>query len=365
MNIAFLGIRGVPANYGGFETCAEELGKRLVERGHEVHVYCRSNQYSYRLEDYLGMKLIYIPGIKTKSLETLSHSINSVKDALQEPFDIILLFNIANALLLIFSKSLRKKAVLHADGMEWKRNKWNAIGQKYYRFAAWLASKYKTEIISDSKEIQKLYKENYGRDTNFIAYGATPTSSSNKALLERYGLKPEEYFLQITRFEPENNPLLSIKAFEKLETEKKLVLVGGTKYATTYSKQLYNTKDPRVRFIGFIYDKNVLRELRCNAFAYIHGNEVGGTNPALLEAMAAGCFVVSRDVLYNREVLQEAGVYFHKKAQDLRDKLVWTLDHSQEKQKLAKKGKEIIVKTYNWDSVVASYENLFEKIVSF
>ena len=364
MKIAILGTRGVPAKYGGFETFAEELGRRLVKRGHEVHVSCRSNFYSHRLEDYLGMKLTYTQGVKTKSLETLSHTFNSVKHVLQKPFDIILLCNIANAPLLLFSKSLRKKVVLHADGMEWERNKWNALGKKYFRFAAWLATKFKTEIISDSKALQKFYKDKYGRDSNFIAYGAIPTSSSDKTLVRKYGLKPDGYFLQITRFEPENNPLLSIKAFEKLDTEKKLVLVGGIKYATAYSEQLYNTKDPRVQFVGFIYDKNVLRELRCNAFAYIHGNEVGGTNPALLEAMSAGCFIVSRDGPFNREVLQNAGVYFHKSTEDLRNKLVWTLDHSQEKQDLAKQGKEIILKTYNWDSVAASYENLFEKIVS-
>ena len=364
MNIAFLGTRGVPAKYGGFETCAEELGKRLVERGHTITVYCHANLYSEQRKTYKGMNLYYVPGFKIKSLETLSHTFYALKHARKKPFDLILLFNIANTPLLSFSKSMRKKTVLHADGLEWKRKKWNDLGRKYFRLSAWLTSKYNFALICDSLEIQRYYRNKYGRKSQFIAYGAVPESSQDNSLLKKYGLEPNNYFLQITRFEPENNHLLSLQAFENIDTEKKLVFVGGAKYPTPYSEKLSNTTDPRVRFIGFIYDKNVLRELRCNAFAYIHGNEVGGTNPALLEAMAAGCFVVSRDVPYNREVLQSAGVYFHKSTEDLRNKLVWTLGHIQEKQNLAKKGKEIIVKTYNWESVVDSYENLFEKIVS-
>lgn len=364
MNIAFLGTRGVPAQYGGFETCAEEIGKRLVERGHTISVYCHANLYSEQRKTYKGMNLYYIPGFKIKSLETLSHTFYALKHARKASFDLTLLFNIANAPLLIFSKSLRKKTVLHADGLEWKRKKWNALGKLYFRLSAWLTSTYKTTLICDSLAIQRFYRNTYGRDSQFIAYGAVPESSQNSVLLKKYGLESNNYFLQITRFEPENNPLLSLQAFENLDTEKKLVFVGGSKYPTPYSEQLSNSTDPRVKLIGFIYDKDTLRELRCNAFAYIHGNEVGGTNPALLEAMAAGCFVVSRDVPFNREVLQDAGVYFHKSPEDLRKKLVWTLDHKLEVQEMARKGKDIITKTYNWESVVDSYENLFENIVS-
>lgn len=363
MNIAFLGTRGVPARYGGFETCAEELGERLAKRGHTISVYCHANLYTEQRKTYKGMDLYYIPGFKIKSLETLSHTFYALKHAGKKPFDLILLFNIANAPLLAFSKSLRKKTVLHADGLEWKRKKWNALGRKYFKFSAWLTSKYSTTLICDSHEIQKYYRNKYGRKSQFIAYGAVTESSQNNSLLKKYGLEPNNYFLQITRFEPENNPLLSLQAFENIDTEKKLVFVGGAKYPTPYSEKLSNTTDPRVKFIGFIYDKDTLRELRCNAFAYIHGNEVGGTNPALLEAMAAGCFVVSRDVPFNREVLQEAGVYFHKKTEDLREKLIWTLNHKQEVREMAKKGKEIILKTYNWDNVVDSYENLFESMI--
>lgn len=360
MRIAILGTRGVPAQYGGFETCAEELGKRMVKKGHEVYVYCRSSIYKKKPKNFLGMKLIYMPALNISFLETLSHTFLSLLNALRKHYDFLLIFNNANSPLLIIPQLLKKKVILNVDGLEWKREKWSALGKKYYRFSEWLAAKLPIELVTDSNEIKKYFREKYGKETRYISYGAPLQISRNKSIIERFAIEPQEYFLQITRFEPENNPLLFVKAFEMTNTDKKLVLVGGVKYRTKYSEEIYSTEDKRVKFLGFVYDKDILRELLCNCFAYLHGNEVGGTNPALLEAMGSGCFVICRDVPFNREVLQDAGIYFKKDVNDLKEKLSWSLQNTTPIKKMREKGKEIIQKKYNWDFVLEKYEDLFK-----
>jgi len=400
MNIALIGTRGVPAQYGGFETCAEELGARLVERGHGVTVYCRKGYYSAEdrrtRREYRGMALAYLPALKSRSLETLSHTLLSLFHCLEQKFDRLLVFNCANSPLLTVPLVFRKRAALLLDGLEWKRGKWSRLGKAYYRISERVASKLPVALISDSEEIRRYYRERYGRETHYIPYGAQIQTSRESSLIRRLGLEPGEFFLQITRFEPENNPLLTVRAFKGLRTNKKLVLVGGVKYKTAYSDELEfeagltgtpnagrcesatKTEDgsqfPSKRetenaaaaiaardifMPGFIYDQDLRRELLTNAFAYIHGNEVGGTNPALLEAMAAGGFVISRDVPYNREVLADAGIYFKKDEEDLRRKMDWALAREGELTPFREKARMIIREKYNWESVTDAYESLF------
>lgn len=359
MRIALLGTRGVPARYGGFETCAEEIGKRLAAKGHDVVAYCRKSLYPEKTNEYCGMKLVYLPALKWKVLETLSHTFLSILNAARKRVDIYLVFNVANSPLLFLLLLFKRRAILNVDGFEWWRSKWSCLGRKYFKFSAWLASKLSCELVADSRKIKKYYEIKYGRKLHYIAYGADLQSSRTPALLSRYGLDTQGYFLQITRFEPENNPLLSLQAFQRLNTEKKFVLVGGSNYKTRYSSEIQSINDPRIKILGFIYDPDILRELLCNCLAYVHGNEVGGTNPALLNAMGSGCFVLARDVPFNREVLQDGGLYFEKNANDLREKLVWVLHHSGEAKDLAERGRQIIKANYDWDAVVSEYEKLF------
>ena len=360
--IAVIGTRGVPARYGGFETCAEELGKRLAHHGHEVVVYCRRSYYEKRLKSYEGMNLVYVPCINHKALETFSHTLFSLVHALKVPYDLILIFNVANGPLLLLPKLAGKPVVLNLDGLEWERGKWSFLGKTFYRLAARLAVRLAPALVADSRAIQAFYRQKFGKETEYIPYGAAIEKSQSPSLLSPFNLVPRNYFLQITRFEPENNPLLTVKAFEKLRTNKKLVLVGGAKYPSKYSRELYNTKDQRIIFPGFIYDKNIIRELLTNCFAYIHGNEAGGTNPALLQAMGCGCFVVARDVIFNREVLREAGIYYKKNADDLLVKLEWALENEAMLDKYRARAQQIVATDYQWDAVTASYESLFKRL---
>lgn len=330
MKIALIGTRGVPANYGGFETFYAELGKRLVELGHEVTVYCRDSYYPEKLDEYLGMKLVYLPNLKKKSLDTLSHTFLSIFHAVRQPYDVLMVCNAANSPTLILPRFLGKKIAINTDGLEWKRGKWGMIAQTYYKLSERISCLLADRVVADSRGIQDYYFKKYHAKTTFIPYGAYPSVSIKPELLVSLGLQPNDYFLQITRFEPENNPLLTIQAFKKLKTEKKLVVVGGVPYESDYLRQMQQEAEghPNIILPGSIYDKELLNEIWCNCFSYIHGNEVGGTNPALLQTMASGCFTIAIDVSFSRDVLSDAGIFFEKSRQHLAEKMQWALDNA-------------------------------------
>jgi len=364
MKIAMIGTRGVPANYGGFETCVEELGRRLADRGHEVTVYCRESYYKEKLGSYLGMRLVYLPNLKKKSLDTLSHTFFSVFHAIREPFDVLMVFNAANSPTLLLPYILRKKLVINPDGLEWKRGKWGPMARRYYKFSEWVTTKFADRIVADSAGIQAYYRETYGVDSSMIAYGAYVSKSERPELLERFGLKPGGYFLQITRFEPENNPLLTIQAYRRLKTDKKLVIVGGAPYKSQYCDQVLAEAGEDVILPGYIYDREVLDELWGNCHAYIHGNEVGGTNPALLQTMASGCFTIAIDVPFSHDVLRDCGIFYQKTTEDLSSKMGWTLEHAEELGGYKVKAVERIKEFYNWDRVTDGYERVFAEVAA-
>ncbi|MEZ4485089.1 MAG: DUF1972 domain-containing protein [Syntrophotaleaceae bacterium] len=364
LKIALLGTRGVPANYGGFETCVEELGRRLVKLGHSVTVYCRKSYYDQRPNEHLGMKLIYLPHIKKKSLDTLSHTLLSVGHALFKPYDVLMVFNAANSPTLILPRLFGKKIAINTDGLEWKRGKWGSVARKYYKFSEWLSTKLANRIVADSPGIQDYYRENYGVDSSYIAYGAPVIHSSNPALLDSFSVSPGRYFLQITRFEPENNPLLTIKAFKAANTGKKLVLVGGVPYESEYSRQIAMEAGEDVILAGFLYDKVLLNELWVNCLAYVHGNEVGGTNPALLQTMGAGCFTIAVDVPFSRDVLLDCGIYYKKTVQSLSSQMTWVSQNEHKLGAFKVKAVERIRNHYTWDTVTDGYERLFEELIA-
>jgi glycosyltransferase involved in cell wall biosynthesis len=363
MRIALIGTRGVPARYGGFETCAEELGRRLAARGHDVRVYCRKSADRPRLASYLGIRLIHLPAIRLRSLETLSHVFLALVHALFNRNDVILVFNYASSPLLAIPAWLGRRIVLHMDGMEWARQKWAGLGRLYFALAERLAVGLPIPLISDARAIQDYYRERHGRETVFLSYGAPLLTSRTQAALDRLGLKPGGYFLQMARFEPENNIHLSLRAFEKLATDKALVLVGGSAYRTRYVESLAPGRDPRVRFLGFCYDPDTLRELLCHSYAYIHGNEAGGTNPGLLQAMAAGSFIIARDVVFNREVAGDAARYFPKSVAGLRAEMQRAIDQPEALVKRRERARTIIRERYDWDRVTDGYETLFQSLL--
>ncbi len=364
MRIAFVGVRGIPDLYSGFETAVTEISRRLVERGHDVVVYCRKG-YGYESEaTYKGVNKIYLPRIETKQLDTLSHTLFSLVHLLFNPVDVILIFNAGNGILLLIPTLARAKYAVNVNGIEWKRKKWGLLARVFFKFSTWCCVMLAPEIIADSRRIQDFYKEHFNRDTCFAAYGAYIENSEYPEILEEYGLKKDDYFFVASRLEPENNADLTVRAFEQVRTDKKLVIAGGANYDSKFIKEIRRTKDPRIIFTGGIYKPGHIKELHCNCFAYIHGNEVGGTNPALLKALGYGNCVLYLDTGYrfNAEVAGDAGIPYPKNVEALRDLMQHLVDHAEEVIKYRRRGPERIREGYTWDIIADRYEKLCCKL---
>ena len=359
MRIALLGTRGIPANYGGFETFAEELSRRLVQRGHKVTVYCRHRHSAPR---YLGVDLQHLPTIRHKYLDTLVHTFLSTLHLLLHRHDVALYCNAANAIFTWMPRILRMPVALNVDGLERKRKKWNILARKWYHASEWLSTWMPSATVSDAEKIRFYYRQNYLKETTFIPYGADTGRVESTSVLEQLGLTPGEYFLYVSRLEPENNALLVREAFEQLSTTKKLALIGDAPYADAYIAKVRNTKDPRVVMPGAIYGDGY-RQLQSHCFAYIHATEVGGTHPALIEAMGRGALTLFLDTPENREVAGEVAIPFS--STDLSRKLEYTLTCSEEDRAALREAAETRVKQrYSWEYVTEAYENLFQRLLA-
>jgi len=363
MKIAILGTRGIPANYGGFETFAEELSTRLVKRGHQVTVYGRTNNIRYRQPTYRGVRLVLLPTIPHKYFDTVAHTFLSVVHVLFQDAEVVLICNAANSLFSFLPRLAGKKTAVNVDGLERQRSKWNALGRGWYRISEWLSTFLPNAIVADARVIRDYYRERYGKESFFIPYGAETSRSESRAALDRLGLEPDGYFLYVSRLEPENNALLVVKAFEKVATDKRLVIVGDAPYARDYIAELKSTSDRRILFPGAIYGEGY-RELLSHAFAYIQATEVGGTHPALIEAMGCGRCVLYLDTPENREVAGEAGIAFEKSPEQLAIKMILIVNNEALRCLHGNYGLARVKERYQWDAVTAQYEQLFERLLN-
>ena len=292
LRIAILGTRGIPARYGGFETFAEELSVRLAARGHEATVYCREAPPD--APTYRGVTLRYLPTIRHKYLDTIAHTFISTLHLLAYRADVAVYCNGANAIFTLAPRVLGIPVALNVDGLERKRKKWNRAAKTWYLVSEWLATFLPTAVVTDARAIQDYYLKRYGKQTTFIPYGAETGRVESMAILPGLGLEPGRYFLYVSRLEPENHALEVRQAFERVNTGMKLALVGDAPYASEYIRQVRDTCDPRIVMPGAIYGPGY-HELDSHCFAYIHATAVGGTHPALIEAMGRGALVLYRE----------------------------------------------------------------------
>ncbi len=357
MRIALLGTRGIPAAYGGYETFAEELCTRLVERGHSVTVYCRQKPVSDR---YRGVNLQWLPTIRNKYLDTLAHSALSTGHLLLHRYDAVLYCNAANAIFTLLPRLAWMPVALNVDGIERFRKKWNRAARGWYRLSEFLATRFPTVMVTDARRIAAYYREEYAAESVCIPYGAPLERRGSTVALNQIGIEPDNYWLYVTRFEPENNPLLVRQVFETVETPRHLVLVGDAPYAAEYIAAIRNTQDPRIHLPGGIYGQGY-HELQSHCYGYIHATEVGGTHPALIEAMGKGNLVLYLNTPENAEVAGDAAIPFEK------DTLAEAILHAsrmdeRERNQFRSAARLRVQRLYSWEAITTLYEELFEKL---
>ncbi|WP_182113254.1 MULTISPECIES: DUF1972 domain-containing protein [unclassified Actinotalea] len=360
MRIALVGTRGVPARYGGFETCVEEVGRRLVDRGHSVTVYCRGGDEDAR-PTHLGMRLVHLPAVRSRSLETLSHTGLSVGHLAGHRTDAAVVFNAANAPWLPIVRAARIPVATHVDGLEWRRAKWGRTGREYYRRAEALAVRWSDALIADAQGIADYYRERFGVPTELIAYGA-PLVAQASDRLGAAGLEPDRYHLVVARFEPENHVDVIVDGYRRSGARLPLVVVGSAPYSDEYTARVHSLADARVRFLGGVWDQHLLDQLYANARTYLHGHSVGGTNPSLLRALGAGTATTAFDVSFNREVLGTSGRWFTTADDVAREVDLAERDVAGVRRRAAAALAE--AERYDWDDVASRYEDLCVRLAA-
>ena len=357
MRIAILGTRGIPAHYGGFETFAEELSTRLALVGNTVSVYCRERPPE---TPWRGVELRYLPTIRHKYLDTIVHTALSTLHLMFHRADVALYCNAANAVFTPLARLAGMPVALNVDGIERKRKKWNRLAKSWYLVSERLATIFPTAVVTDAEAIAAYYRAHYGKATDFIPYGADVGKVDGIDTLQALGLEPGRYFLYVSRMEPENHALEVRQAFEKMKTELRLALIGDAPYSAEYIRQVRATSDPRIVIPGAIYGRGY-QELGSHCFAYIHATTVGGTHPALIEAMGRGALILYRDTEENDEVAHGAGIPFGE--HDLSDAITRALRmNEEERSTLRGRAAERVRERYSWDTVTAQYEQLFRRI---
>ena len=364
MRVALLGTRGIPARYGGFETFAEELSARLAARGHRITVYTRAHLAEPGMSSWRGAEIRVLPALRGKTVETLSHTLLSCLAVSRRSADVVLLCNAANAPLLPLLHIKGLPVALNVDGIERRRRKWGRLGRAYYRACEGLAARWADRLVTDAEVIRRYYRRAWRCSSTMIPYGGDLSRPTSLDTLERLGLEPGGYLLYVSRFEPENNPDRVVAAYRTVSGDTPLVLLGAAPYAAelTARVQALAAQDPRVRLPGALYGTSY-RELLFNARGYIHATEVGGTHPALVEAMGAGRVVFFLDNPPNREVVGSAGVPFRFAAPPgLGEALASFLADPAALAPLAEAARARVGERYRWDDVATAYERLLEAL---
>ena len=361
MRIALIGLKALPPQYGGFETAADEVGPRLVGLGHEIIVYNRSALSTHRARTYKGMRMFHLPTIETKNLSAIVHSLLCSLHVLFQRPDIVHYFIAGTTLFAPLPRLFGAKIVCSVDGTDWQRKKWGRLARWYLRFSERLASRFCDGLIADSHEVQAYYRARYRAHSSFIPYGMREGGAGGTDWLERLGLKPREYVLFVGRLVPENNVHVLIRAFEFVNTDKKLVIVGDDRWGHDYVASLKSTRDSRVVFAGGVYGRGY-EQFQKNAYLFVLPDEVGGTHPSLVEAMGfANCILVN-DTPSNLEVIGDAGFSYAGTGGSpaLQHKLQFLLDHPEVVKKYREKAAARAQACYRWDDVVRRHLELYE-----
>lgn len=370
MKIAMIGLRGIPSRLGGIETAVQELSVRLARRGHEVTVYCRSHYHREHRESYEGVRLVYLPSINTKHLESITHTSLSLCHALFRQYDIIHLHALGPSLFAPFFRIFGKKVAATIQGLDWQRAKWRQPAVWALKVGEYCSARFPHRTIVVSRKLERHYRRRYGIDPVYIPNGvnSSPRAALNR-LAERFGLESERYLLFLSRIVPEKGCHYLIEAFRQIETDMKLLIAGDTTHTRDYERQLREMArgDGRIIFAGPLFDEDKA-EAMSNAFLYVHPSEIEGLPIALLEAMSHGRNVLVSDIEENLEAIengaQRMGESFRNKSvSDLKDRLQELIRHPERRRFSESEMAEFVTRKYHWDAIAEETIRVYRQIL--
>src|SRR5450755_747411 len=364
MRVAMIGLKALPPRYGGFETAADEISRRLVQLGHEVRVYNRTGLSSYQGEDYHGVKLVTLPTINTKNLSAIVHAFVCSVHLLFHRVDVVHYFTTGSTLFAPLPKLAKMKVVCSVDGTDWQRGKWGRLARWYLRLSEKFAASFCDALIGDSPEVLRYYRRKFGVEPHFATYGIRENSARGTEALSRFGLEERDYVLFVGRLVPENNVHHLIAAYERIRDSRKLVIVGDDPWGKRYVHSLKSTRDPRIIFTGGVYGE-AYEQLQKRAYLFVLPDEVGGTHPSLVEAMGFGNCVLVNDAESNLEAIGDAGFSYRgsEGADDLQRQLQLLLEQPALVQEYRKKALNHALANYRWDVVVRQHEELYSRLL--
>jgi len=366
LRIAFIGARGIPARgekgAGGIENYMEEVGSRLVKRGHDVTVYCRS-YYTREEGFYKGIRLKKLPTIRTKHLDTFVHSLLAAIDASFKNFDIIQFHALGPSVFSIIPRLFGKTTVVSVRGLDWRREKWGRFAKWFLRRCEYSAVHFPVRTTVVSPILKDYLESKFSIPVTFIPNGFREPVQRDPDLIRRYGLSKDGYILFIGRLVPEKGCDLLIDAFKDIRTDKKLVFAGEASYTQSYVEDLKRRADSNVLFLGRVYGR-LLEELYSNAFLFVLPSTIEGLSNSLLEAMSYGRCVLTSDIPENRVVVREHGVVFRSSDRaDLREKLSLLLRDGATVRSVGELSREYVKAHFSWDRVTDMTEAFYREVL--
>ncbi|WP_207840717.1 glycosyltransferase [Williamsia soli] len=364
--VAIIGSRGYPSYYGGFETLIRHLAPYLADEGWDAVVYSRRGatveEEASGRRDKGSIVSILTPGIESRSISTLSYGLSSVLHAAFKRPDVALVLNVANGFWLPILKLSRVPTVVNVDGIEWEREKWGRLAKAVFKFGARFTARFADVIVSDSEEIAARWRRDFGRESEFLPYGGTVSADNDPVP----GLAPGTYILYVARFVPENSTETFFDAVSILAERRQVVIVGSTGYGGELDDRAaaLSASHDNVEWLGHLRDDKKLFALWSNAGAYFHGHSVGGTNPALVQAMACGAPTVARDTVYNREVLGDGGAVFTAPdPQEIARALDALMEDPNLRQRLTMAVRDRQSEAYTWEGVCSGYASVLRSAI--
>jgi glycosyltransferase involved in cell wall biosynthesis len=364
MKLAILGSRGFPSTYGGYETLVRHLAPYLAAAGHEVTVYSRTRGRERRIWRTEGVRCITTPGHDSKSLSTLTFGMTGTLDAALRRFDSVLVLNIANGFWFPLLQAARTPFAVNTDGLEWERGKWSRAGKITFRLGAKMTARCANALVCDSHAIGEVWRERFGRESTYIPYGAPVLDGVAHDRLDGIAIESKCYLLVVARLAPENNVELTLDALEILGNQApRAVIVGSANFDSPIETRLRAMESAgKVLWLGHVEDQRLLTQLWAHCAVYVHGHSVGGTNPALLQALGAGAPTIALNTVFNAEVLPLSESLYPLDASALAGTIQSIVSSKSRQEEMAERGRSIVRERYSWDGVCRDYMTVLENL---